>query len=275
MKPTSFIVALALVRNCVASCRSGVQAHQADRVCHSHRARRRGRRAGARHRGAMEKEKLMPVRMQVVNKTGGGGHTAMSYLVEKKGDTHTIAVFTGLWFTNPIMRAGSEYHPEGSHTAGAAGARAGDDRGEERCAVQDAQGLHRRCEAESRAAQAVGGIDRRSRDWRGAPAADEEYRRELGLHLISRRRRAHRGAARRTRQHHDDRAAGSGRAHSRRQHARPGAISEKRLAAFPDVPTLKEAGFDVPNVPQLRGIVAPPGIPGRPSPTGRICSRSS
>ena len=54
---------------------------------------------------AMEKEKLMPVRMQVVNKTGGGGHTAMSYLVEKKGDTHTIAVFTGLWFTNPIMRA--------------------------------------------------------------------------------------------------------------------------------------------------------------------------
>jgi len=54
---------------------------------------------------AMEKEKLMPVRMQVVNKTGGGGHTAMSYLVEKKGETHTIAVFTGLWFTNPIMRA--------------------------------------------------------------------------------------------------------------------------------------------------------------------------
>ena len=54
---------------------------------------------------AMEKENLMPVRMQVVNKTGGGGHTAMAYLVEKKGETHTIAVFTGLWFTNPIMRA--------------------------------------------------------------------------------------------------------------------------------------------------------------------------
>ena len=60
---------------------------------------------------AMEKERLMPVRMQVVNKTGGGGQTAMSYLVEKKGDTHTIAVFTGLWFTNPIMRAGSEVSP--------------------------------------------------------------------------------------------------------------------------------------------------------------------
>jgi putative tricarboxylic transport membrane protein len=38
-------------------------------------------------------------------------------------------------------------------------------------------------------------------------------------------------------------------------------VSEKRLAAFPDVPTLKEAGFDVPSVPQVRGVVAPPGIP--------------
>src|SRR5690242_13952672 len=43
---------------------------------------------------AMDKEKLLPVRMQVVNKTGGGGATAMAYLEEKKGDTHTIAVFT-------------------------------------------------------------------------------------------------------------------------------------------------------------------------------------
>ena len=38
-------------------------------------------------------------------------------------------------------------------------------------------------------------------------------------------------------------------------------ISEKRLAAYPNVPTVKEAGFNVPNVPQVRGIVAPPGIP--------------
>ena len=59
---------------------------------------------------AMEKEGLMPVRMQVVNKTGGGGATAMAYLVnEKKGDTHIIAVFTGLWFTNPIMRKEAKF----------------------------------------------------------------------------------------------------------------------------------------------------------------------
>jgi putative tricarboxylic transport membrane protein len=38
-------------------------------------------------------------------------------------------------------------------------------------------------------------------------------------------------------------------------------ISERRLPGFPGVPTLKEAGFDVPVVPQVRGMVAPPGIP--------------
>ena len=28
----------------------------------------------------------------------------MDYLVEKKGDAHTIAVYTGVWFMNPLMR---------------------------------------------------------------------------------------------------------------------------------------------------------------------------
>jgi len=38
-------------------------------------------------------------------------------------------------------------------------------------------------------------------------------------------------------------------------------VAEKRLPAFPNVPTIQEAGFKIPNVPQVRGIVAPPGIP--------------
>jgi putative tricarboxylic transport membrane protein len=37
-------------------------------------------------------------------------------------------------------------------------------------------------------------------------------------------------------------------------------IADTRLPGFPDVPTLKEAGFDVPTVPQVRGVVAPPGV---------------
>src|SRR5919109_4402906 len=50
----------------------------------------------------MEKEKLLPVRMQVVNKPGGGGATAAAFLAEKKGETHMIAIFTGVWLTNPL-----------------------------------------------------------------------------------------------------------------------------------------------------------------------------
>jgi putative tricarboxylic transport membrane protein len=38
-------------------------------------------------------------------------------------------------------------------------------------------------------------------------------------------------------------------------------ISESRIAGFPDVPTMKEAGFSVPFVPQARGIIGPPDMP--------------
>src|SRR5688572_31868589 len=34
----------------------------------------------------LEKEKLLPVRVQVANKPGGGGVVAAAYLAEKKGD---------------------------------------------------------------------------------------------------------------------------------------------------------------------------------------------
>ena len=50
----------------------------------------------------MEKEKLLPVRAQVANKPGGGGVVAAAYLAEKKGETHTIGIFTGVWLTNPL-----------------------------------------------------------------------------------------------------------------------------------------------------------------------------
>ena len=35
-------------------------------------------------------------------------------------------------------------------------------------------------------------------------------------------------------------------------------VSERRLPGFPDIPTLKEAGFDIPDVPQMRGVVGAP-----------------
>src|SRR5512139_1045224 len=52
--------------------------------------------------GIFEKEKLLPVRANVVNKPGGGGAVATAYMAEKKGDTHTIGLYTGLWLTRPL-----------------------------------------------------------------------------------------------------------------------------------------------------------------------------
>src|SRR5258708_7195622 len=50
----------------------------------------------------VEREKLLPVRMQVVNKTGGGAAVAAAYLAEKRGDQNTIGFFTGVWLTSPL-----------------------------------------------------------------------------------------------------------------------------------------------------------------------------
>jgi putative tricarboxylic transport membrane protein len=36
--------------------------------------------------------------------------------------------------------------------------------------------------------------------------------------------------------------------------------SDKRLERYPDVPTLAEAGFQLPEVPQARGVIGPPGM---------------
>jgi putative tricarboxylic transport membrane protein len=52
-----------------------------------------------------KKERLLPQPLQVTNKTAGASAQAMAYLVEKRGDDHTIAVFTNTWVATPLTRA--------------------------------------------------------------------------------------------------------------------------------------------------------------------------
>jgi putative tricarboxylic transport membrane protein len=209
---------------------------------------------------AMEKEGLMPVRMQVANKTGGGGLTAMAYLAEKKGETHTIAVFTGIWYTNPIMRKEAKFSMkdltpvvrlvlEPAMVAVKADA--------PYKSLKDFIDAAKQKPGELK--QSAGSLG--SRDWvvrqllmtnTGAnwayisfPGGGERIAALLGGHVNM--------------MVIEPQEAG--------EHIRAGnmrviaTVSDKRLPAFPDVPTIQEAGFNVPNVPQVRGIVAPPGIP--------------
>lgn len=207
----------------------------------------------------IEKEKLAPIRMQVVNKTGGGGLTAMAYLAEKKGDDHTIAVFSGIWYTNPLMRKEAKFSMkdltplvrlvmEPALIAVKADSSIK--------TLKDFIDAAKQKPGEMK--QSAGSLG--SRDWlvrqllmkkTGAnwayisfPGGGERIAALLGGHVNM--------------MVVEPQEAGE---HIRAGNMRVIAqVSDKRIAAFPNVPTIKEAGFDIVNVPQARGIVAPPGI---------------
>jgi len=208
----------------------------------------------------LQKEKLISQRMQVVNKPGGGPAVAMSYLAEKKGETHTIGFFTGAWVTNPLTT------PEANVT------------------VKDLTPIVRlvlepaviAVKADSpyknmkdfidaakknpkQLAQSGGTITSRDNLMRlliqkatGAqwnfisfPSGGERLSNLLGGHVQM--------------MVIEPQEAGEQiRAGNLRVIA---ALTEKRLAALPNVPTIKEQGIDVPLIPQARGVLAPPAAP--------------
>ena len=192
----------------------------------------------------IEKEKLVPVRMQVVNKTGGNGSVAAAYLAEKKGDVNTIGFFTGVWLTNPLVAAEAKVGLRDLTTVA-------------RLVLEPAviavkadapfKTLKDFIEAAKKAPgtlkQSGGSIT--SRDNVSFPGGGERISALLGGHVNM--------------MVIEPQEAG--------EHIRAGTmrvlaqIASKRLSSFQNVPLLKEAGYDIPIVPQVRGVVAPPGIP--------------
>src|SRR4051812_8775417 len=49
-----------------------------------------------------EKEHLLPVRMNILNKPGGNGAVAAAALAERKDDAHTIGLITSVWIAGPL-----------------------------------------------------------------------------------------------------------------------------------------------------------------------------
>ena len=208
----------------------------------------------------IEQEKLAPVRVQVSNRTGGGSTTAASYMASKKGDPNTIAVFTVVWVTTPltqeaakerlndltpiprlvpepalaVVKADSPYKTMGDFLK----------------AAKDKPGTLK---------QSGGSITSRDNivrqllmkqtggNWAfiSFPGGGERIAALLGGHvdlMIM-----------------DPSEAGEQvKAGKLRVIAQ---IGESRLQEFKDVPTLTEQGFKIPDVPQTRGVVGPPGMP--------------
>jgi putative tricarboxylic transport membrane protein len=208
----------------------------------------------------IEKEKLLPVRMQVVNKTGGGAAVAAAYLAEKAGDPNTIGFFTGVWLTTPLISAESkitlrDLTPVARLVLEPAVIAVKSDAPFKSLA----EFIDAAKKNPGQLKQSGGSITSRDNVVRqllqkatgtrwayiSFPGGGERISALLGGHVNM--------------MVIEPEEAGE---HIRAGNMRVLAqVSESRLPNFPNVPTLKEAGFDIPVVPQVRGVVAPPGIP--------------
>jgi len=208
----------------------------------------------------VEKEKLLPVRMQVTNKTGGGGITAMSYLSEKKGETHTIALFANTWVNGPLMSKEAKVTLKDLTPIvrlvtepGVIVVKADSPYKSLKDFIDDAK------KQPGQLKQSGGSIGSRDNivrqllmkntgtQWAyiSFPGGGERRAALLGGHVQI--------------MVMDPQEAG--------EHLRNGSlrilaqIAEKRMASLPDVPTVPEAGFNIPNYLVIRGVVGPPDMP--------------
>jgi len=208
----------------------------------------------------IDQEKLSPVRLQVANKPGGGSTTASAYVMSKRGDPNVIACFTNAWITDTLVQE-------------AANNRIVDMSPIVRLVVEPALVVVRadsqiksmadfiNAAKEKPGALKMSGGSITSREnvvrqllmqstgarWAfiSFPGGGERIAALLGGHVDM--------------MIVDPSEAGE---QVRAGKLRPVAqVNDRRLPGFPDIPTLKEAGFDIPNVPQMRGIVGAPGMP--------------
>ena len=207
-----------------------------------------------------EKEKLLPVRLLVVNRPGGNGTLAAAYLYEKEGDPNTIGFFTGNWLTNPLVSL------------------------EAKVSVHDLTPIARLVLEPAVIAVKADAPYRTMADFIEAAKKNPGQLKQSGGSITSRdnvvRQLLQKNAGARwafiSFPGGGERIAALLGGHvnlmviepeEAGEHIRAGnlrllaQVSEKRLPAYPEVPTLREAGFDVPVVPQIRGVLAPPGIP--------------
>ena len=208
----------------------------------------------------LQKENLVSQRLQVVNKSGGGSAVAMSYLAEKKGETHTIGFFTGVWVTNPLTTTEANVTLKDLTPIARLVL-------EPAVIVVKADSPYKNMKDFVEAAkkspnqlrQSGGSVTSRDNlvrlliqkatgtQWTfiSFPSGGERLSNLLGGHVQM--------------MVIEPQEAGEQiRAGNLRVIA---SLTEKRLASLPDVPTIKEQGIDVPLIPQARGVVAPPAAP--------------
>lgn len=207
----------------------------------------------------VEKEKLLPQSLRVLNKTAGASLEAMEYLVEKKGDDHTIAVFTNTWVATPLTSKNAKYsvkdltpivrlvlEPTIAVVRADSPYKTMNDFVE--AAKKDPGGL-KQAGGSVTAIESLTGLLIQSATgakWTfvSTPAVKDRIANLLAGNvqiIIPQPQDVNEHIA-------------AGR-------VRPiAALTEKRLTVLPQVPTIKEQGINVPIIANARGILAPPGV---------------
>jgi putative tricarboxylic transport membrane protein len=208
----------------------------------------------------IEKEKLAPVRIQIANKTGGGSATASAYMAGKAGDTHTLAIFTNVWLAGPLVQEADKVRLVDLSPVALMVREPG-------LIVTNADSPYKTLKEFVTAAkdkpgtlkQSGGSITSRDNiirqmimketgaDWAfiSFPSGGERLAALLGGHVQLMIIDPGEALAQ----------LKSGKLRVLAQ------VAEQRLPEFKDVPTVQQAGFKIPNVPQARGVVAPPNLP--------------
>ncbi|MPZ38868.1 MAG: hypothetical protein GEU95_12540 [Rhizobiales bacterium] len=207
----------------------------------------------------IDQEKLAPVRVQVVNKPGGGATTAANYMASKKGDPYTIACFTNIWLLNPLVQKAAVNR------------------------LQDMSPIARLVVEPALVVVLADSPFKTLAQFIDAAKANPGKLKWSGGSILSRENTVRQLLMQKTGARWQfisfpsggERLAALLGGHVEMMIVDPSEaveqirggkfraiaqVSEHRLPGFPDVPTIKEAGFDIPNVPQMRGIVGAPGM---------------
>jgi len=208
----------------------------------------------------IEKEKLVPVRINVINKPGGNGAVAAAALVEKKGDANTIGLITSVWIAGPLTSSEAKVTVHDLKPIAQLML-------EPAVFVVRADSPYKTLKDFIEAAKAKPGALKQS----GGSVTSRDNIIRLSLQHATGAKWAFvsfQGGGERLAAllggHVDimviepQEAGEQVRAGKLRVLTQ---LTEKRLSGWPDVPTLKEAGYDVALTPQIRAVVAPPEQP--------------
>jgi putative tricarboxylic transport membrane protein len=208
----------------------------------------------------IEKEKLVPVRMNVINKPGGNGAVAAAALVEKKGDPNTIGLITSVWIAGPLTSSEAKVTVHDLKPIAQLML-------EPAVFVVRADSPYKTLKDFIEAAKAKPGALKQS----GGSVTSRDNIIRLTLQHATGAKWAYvsfQGGGERLAAllggHVDimviepQEAGEQVRAGKLRVLAQ---LQDKRLPGWSDVPTLKEAGYDVALTPQIRAVVAPPDQP--------------